>query len=588
MSGIEAASLVLGAFPLLISAMEHYEDTKKVTNTWWKVKRAHKRDVGKIKDCQLDFRLNLIELLSPLVHDGIVEQGEYEQLLANPGGQGWIEDHVEEALRERLSDCHERYVEVLQDILELMARLSKECRVDDANFQAGLKAQNQKAPSSTQNQQAKVILMQRTNAVFEAKRLHYAFTGAKREDLFRQIGGCNKQLEKFLTQNDRISTLAGGRMSPAAGRSNAKHLNFYSHAATIFRLLDKVWTCHCRSPARLWLQHRSLNAVLMKMHLRLCSGQQCIQWRLMHTLPTLQLGNPGRTSSSSQTASQLPSIVIRDCSTPLAATRSSSGSTMTLTSRSTSALAPPGTISTAQLDAMNLENDGLCRTCSAVHDPKKALDTSLGRLSDGQNEYAVFPVAHDMPIAATATLADILDPRSTLRLTRVERYGVALTLASSHLQLHSTPWLKQQWTSEDVCFPTSANGSAVTLHGEPYILTSLSNVANSSKQMTKDRSFSTLGIVLLELCFGRRLEDHPLWSNSLYAAGKSDSIMRQAVAFEWLDDVQGEAGEEYATAVTWTLRHVPGIVKDGSWRADFAKNVVQPLHRYYEYLNPKK
>lgn len=64
-------------------------------------------------------------------------------------------------------------------------------------------------------------------------------------------------------------------------------------------------------------------------------------------------------------------------------------------------------------------------------------------------------------------------------------------------------------------------------------------------------------------------------------------MIRQAVACEWMDDVQGEAGEEYATAVTWTLRQAPAIVKDGSWRADFAQNVVQPLQRYYEYLNPK-
>lgn len=143
MSGIEVAGLVLGAFPLLISAMENYEETRKVTSTWWRVKRAHKRDIGRIKDCQLKFRLNLKELLLPLVHDGTVNRGEYERLLANPGGHGWKEDRVEDALRIRLSECHERYVEMLLDILDLMARLSKECRVDDANFQAGLMAQNQ-------------------------------------------------------------------------------------------------------------------------------------------------------------------------------------------------------------------------------------------------------------------------------------------------------------------------------------------------------------------------------------------------------------------------------------------------------------
>ncbi|WPB02465.1 uncharacterized protein RHO25_007101 [Cercospora beticola] len=588
MSGIEIAGLVLGAFPLLISAMENYEETRKVTSTWWRVKRAHKRDIGKIKDCQLKFRLNLKELLLPLVHDGTVNRGQYERLLANPGGHGWKEDRVEDALRIRLSECHDRYVEMLLDILELMARLSKECRVDDAKFQAGLMAKNQKASSNTLNQQAQTVLILRANAAFEAKRIHYAFAAAKREDLLRQIDSCNDRLRDVLAQSDRISALSESRTSPGTRRSIAKHLTFHSHAASIFRLLDKIWTCQCRSQARLWLQHPSFHEVLMKMHLKLCGGQQCIQWRLADTLPTIQLGSRESKASRPQPASQVPSIVVQSCSTTLEATRSTSGSTLTLTANSTSTSGTSSTSPSTQPQIISLENDGLCRTCSAVHDPNAASDTCLGQLSDGDNEYAVFPIVHSTPSTAGTTLADILDSRSRLRLTRVERYGIALTLASSHLQLHSTPWLQQRWTCEDVRFPTSSDGATVTLHGEPYILADLSGTANGSHQTTKDRSFSTLGIVLLELCFGNRLEDHPLWSNPAFAVGKSDPMIRQAVACEWMDDVQGEAGEEYATAVTWTLRQAPVAVKDDGWRADFAQNVVQPLQRYYEYLNPKK
>jgi len=136
MSGIEVAGLVLGAFPLFISAMEHYEHTKKVTTTWWRIKRAHRKDLGRIKDCQLKFKLNLKELLLPLVHDGVVNRDEYETLLANPGSDDWNEGHVEDALRDRLSDCHGRYLETLQEMGETMTRLSRECRVDDVDFQA--------------------------------------------------------------------------------------------------------------------------------------------------------------------------------------------------------------------------------------------------------------------------------------------------------------------------------------------------------------------------------------------------------------------------------------------------------------------
>jgi hypothetical protein len=37
MSGLELVGIILGAFPLAISGMEHYEETKKVLGTFFKV-----------------------------------------------------------------------------------------------------------------------------------------------------------------------------------------------------------------------------------------------------------------------------------------------------------------------------------------------------------------------------------------------------------------------------------------------------------------------------------------------------------------------------------------------------------------------
>ena len=139
---MEAAGLVLGGFSLVISAMEHYEDCKKVAGTFYRIRRAHRKDFGRVKDCQLKFRLNMKELLLPLLADDLVSKIEYEQLLASPGGPGWQEDHVEESLAERLGDCHERYIEILKEMEETMVMLCKATKVDDEQFQALLKNQS--------------------------------------------------------------------------------------------------------------------------------------------------------------------------------------------------------------------------------------------------------------------------------------------------------------------------------------------------------------------------------------------------------------------------------------------------------------
>ena len=142
MSGLEILGVILGAFPLAISAMEHYEDCKKVAGAFYKIRRAHRKDFGRVKDCQLKFRLNMKELLLPLLADDVVSRIEYEQLLASPGGPGWQEDHVEDSLAERLGDCHERYIEILKEMEEAMVLLCKATKVDDEQFQALLKNQS--------------------------------------------------------------------------------------------------------------------------------------------------------------------------------------------------------------------------------------------------------------------------------------------------------------------------------------------------------------------------------------------------------------------------------------------------------------
>lgn len=142
MSGIEVVGIILGAVPLAISAMEHYEDTRRAVGTFHKIRRAHRKDLGKLKDCQLKFKLNMKELLLPLLEDDMVTRVEYEQLLVNPGGSGWREDHVDEALLHRLGECHERYIEILRDMEETLALLCKATKVDDAQFQQLLVSQN--------------------------------------------------------------------------------------------------------------------------------------------------------------------------------------------------------------------------------------------------------------------------------------------------------------------------------------------------------------------------------------------------------------------------------------------------------------
>jgi hypothetical protein len=80
----------------------------------------------------------LKQLLTPLLVDDVVSRPEYEVLLSNLSAPGWRDEAVEDALKYRLAESYERYLEILEEMEEAMAKLSKAFKVDDPQFQSRL------------------------------------------------------------------------------------------------------------------------------------------------------------------------------------------------------------------------------------------------------------------------------------------------------------------------------------------------------------------------------------------------------------------------------------------------------------------
>ncbi|KAK7425123.1 hypothetical protein QQX98_000037 [Neonectria punicea] len=131
MSGIEVAGLVLGAFPLLITALEHYRDVAEASKVFWKIKREYKRWVHDLKICELAFERNLEFLLLPL----IVDDDEVQGLLKDPGGHKWQDPELEVRLKERLLKSYHLYLESIGWIREIIEQIKEELGVDSLSFQ---------------------------------------------------------------------------------------------------------------------------------------------------------------------------------------------------------------------------------------------------------------------------------------------------------------------------------------------------------------------------------------------------------------------------------------------------------------------
>ncbi|RYP69578.1 hypothetical protein DL771_006015 [Monosporascus sp. 5C6A] len=132
MSGIELAGLVLGAFPILIHALESYREGAEVLKDWWQIQRAYKKCKHDIDYHRTVFESNIERLLLPLV----VDDDELKDLMNDPAGKAWEDGELEKRLRERLPKSYDLFLDIIGNINRLMESLKKELGVHNPQFHA--------------------------------------------------------------------------------------------------------------------------------------------------------------------------------------------------------------------------------------------------------------------------------------------------------------------------------------------------------------------------------------------------------------------------------------------------------------------
>lgn len=103
-------------------------------------------------------------------------------------------------------------------------------------------------------------------------------------------------------------------------------------------------------------------------------------------------------------------------------------------------------------------------------------------------------------------------------LTNEERYILSVTLASSFLQLHKTPWLGDLWSKNDVFFKTaSRQGQHHVNVRYPYVMKNYQQTTNPTATIWRSKTPSTHGSsvnlltlakILLEIRLDDSIENH--------------------------------------------------------------------------------
>jgi hypothetical protein len=147
-----------------------------------------------------------------------------------------------------------------------------------------------------------------------------------------------------------------------------------------------------------------------------------------------------------------------------------------------------------------------------------------------------------------------------------------------------TTWLRTWLTKEDRVFFCANNHDDNNAYNEPLIRRGFEpDQTPATAPAATDCKFLSLGIVLLELCFGKRLQDHPFRKKYPPSVAQLEEGCDLMAAIKWSHGVCDEGKDDYAAAVKWCFTAVGDMSK--SWRGEIIKNVIQPLERCQDHFN---
>lgn len=236
------------------------------------------------------------------------------------------------------------------------------------------------------------------------------------------------------------------------------------------------------------------------------------------------------------------------------------------------------------MDVPNTSKSGehiqsLCSTLARDTTPSRC----IGYMEDDDIRYYLYSDEYSGSRRSEVQLSQILFGEIRPALSRRQRYHLALTLASSFVQLKDSPWMQASWGKECVYFARGESDNFlfldapyITHNFNPSVPTTLAGQRGGHDIVS---GIACLGIILLELCFNSPIEHHPTRARLPPADEHTRSAFDLIAAMEWLKEVEGEAGSDYTEAVQWCISGCRTLPGDGSWRRTMVEKVVVPLEK---------
>ena len=442
----------------------------------------------------------------------------------------------------------------------------------------------------------------------QIKRLKITLSKKVYANLLEQINKANKDLREVTHQNRFLEPIRHKRRSK---RNAAYFKEIRKNARSLYNVIVKgaAWNCRCKdhhfANLRLEMRHRDLLETKFRVLLTsgmnqptssLTSGRNIWTKRELDVEPLIE--------------PDIQSVTDAAGGPPISLSREAEYQKGSLTTRRGVRFAPSlfsakssgqeAPILVSHSSATSTYQNSITDLCNAMQ--CCAPERGIGVIADDSSnkKYHIYVVRQDL-LSSCRVSPEPLDrllmasQNRTLDfyLTRLNRLQIAVTLASSILQLDGTSWLRSRWSSTDILFqhqPPNFDLSQPYLSSRVYAdspgtsaqESSISDIntrehihgkaTNETAYLIHNEILFALGITLIELAFGKPLVDMQRPED----VQSSEILTTIKTTHRLLDQVYNESGGRYGDVVRRCLQ-CSFDVKDKTFENDEFQEAVFEL-----------
>jgi hypothetical protein len=261
--------------------------------------------------------------------------------------------------------------------------------------------------------------------------------------------------------------------------------------------------------------------------------------------------------------------------------------------------AMPGAVQAALNPEPNMQPiQDLCSAISTLQKPQRDVCFSLLANEIAKQKFGVLlitPVRYLPTDTASWSVSSLRAVLEDSKFAQQDRLKLAITLASSVLQLHQTPWLDENWGKDSIFFvkrpgKTQFDQPFVSVNIDQSKQSTMRTLPNRMNRVIRNRTLYALGVALIELYYRKpisdlhRDEDGPLNTGDVL----SDLMTEFNTADRLAEALLSEAGAKYSDAVRRCIRCEfdgrTSSLEDTKFQKAVFRGVVAQLQENYDYL----